>query len=454
MAREMNIGTPPDESDQPAFDFTNVFGNRGRTASVGAGEGRATSRRRVREGSVPGEGGATASQNPPTVEERVFAMLRALESQGQTTTSALTAVMSRLDSVESRLSQGSASGGGCAAQSDPAPATASAGQAPLSPPRAGHGQGVSSQDPIYQTPPGLQQAAAGQPAWDPCGSAFPGNMFPGGGPSLIPPPPPPYQGFVPPWVGLQGPSQQQPQGQDDGSGKNIDVKWIPQVPECKWSTWKTRRDEIQGFWSWIEALCSWLGLLQPLYVPEMKEVLERDVSLTSDLLSPQQMSRSSRLFYLLKSAFAGNKRVESIIRIFELQQNVGETNGYELVRLFRREFSVKSRTEALQFRQEFLDLKISKSESPVEIMRTIEARYLQFRQLLMSCPYPRMITDVDIPESDIYLLILRSMPSSVEQYLRYHCGETVMDLKKGIEFIQSRQLITGDLSRASVLKED
>ena len=277
-------------------------------------------------------------------------------------------------------------------------------------------------------------------------------MFPGVGCGLIPPPPPPHSGFAPPWVGLQQPNQ--PQSQDDGSGKGIDVKWIPQAPECKWSSWKTRRDEIQGFWAWIEALCSWLGLLQPLYVPEMKEVLERDVSLTSNLLSPQQMARSSRLFYLVKSAFAGNKRVESIIRIFELEQNVGVTNGYELVRLLRREFSLKSRTEAIQFRQEFLEMKVTKTDSPLEIMRAIEAKYLQFRQLLLSWPYPKMITDVDIPESDIYLLILRSMPNSVEQYLRYHCGETVMDLKRGIEFIQSRQLITGDLNRASALKQD
>ena len=300
---------------------------------------------------------------------------------------------------------------------------------------------------LVQTPPGLQQAAMNPPTWDPYGQAFPGSLFQGGFPygGAVPPPPPPHSG-VPPWV-------QPPQGQDDGSGKGIDVKWIPQVPECKWSAWKTRRDEIQGFWAWIEALCSWLGLLQPLYVPEMKEILERDVSLTADMLSPQQTARSSRLFYLLKSAFAGNKRVEAIIRIFELQQHVGATNGYELVRLLRREYSLKSRTEAIQFRQEILEMKIPKGEGPMEILRTIEAKYLQFRQLLFSCPYPRMIADVDIPESDIYLLILRSMPSSVEQYLRYHCGETVLDLKNGIEFIQSRQLSTGDLGRANAMKE-
>ena len=375
------------------------------------------------------------------------------------------AVLSRLDNVESRLNPDPSAASGAAdpnatAASGPTANQGSAGQAgqgsgSQTPPWVGTAQPYQNQGPnLVQTPPGLRQAAANPPTWDPSGPMFPGGLFPGGFPhGGVPPPPAPHHGGVPPWIGIQGVNQL-PQGQDDGSGRGIDVKWIPQVPECKWSNWKTRRDEIQGFWAWMEALCSWLGLLQPLYVPEMKEVLERDVALTSDLLSPQQMARSNRLFYLLKSAFAGNKRVESLIRIFELQQNVGATNGYELVRLLRREYSLKSRTEAIQFRQEFLEMKVPKGEGPMEIMRAIEAKYLQFRQLLFSCPYPRMIADVDIPESDIYLLILRSMPSSVEQYLRYHCGETVLDLKKGIEFIQSRQLITGDLIRASALKED
>ncbi len=230
------------------------------------------------------------------------------------------------------------------------------------------------------------------------------------------------------------------------------MKWIPQVPDCKWASWKNRRDEIQGFWSWAESLSSWLGLLQPAYPPEIKEVLSRDDELKGEMLSPQQNSRSSRVFYLLKQAFSGNKRVEAMVRIYELQQGVGSTNGYELFRLLRREFSIKSRTEAIQFRQEFLEMKSQKSDSPVEILRTIEARYLQFRLLIFTCPYPQMTNDVDIPESDLYVLILKSMPATVEQYLRFHCGETVADLRRGIEFIQSRQIMTGDLSRVSTMR--
>ena len=398
-------------------------------------------------------------------EEKVlFLALGALPLvRRQTTSNALVTVLSRLDSVEARLTADT-SGGGVSS----APAVGSGTPGTQIPASQGPGNGLSSPpcgrtSPVpqpgavpnlIQTPPGLQHAAANPPPWDPYGPAFPGGLFPQGhGFGGVPPPPPPPLGGFPPWVGFQN-WHQQPASQEDGSGKGIDVKWIPAVPECKWSSWRTRRDEIQGFWAWTEALCSWLGLLQPLYVPELKEVLERDVALTTDLLNSQQVSRSSRLFYLLKSAFAGNKRVESITRIYELQQNVGTTNGYELIRLLRKEFSIKSRTEAIQFRQEFLEMKVNKSDGPMEILRTIESKYLQFRQLIFTCPYPKMTSDVDIPESDIYLLILRSMPQSVEQYLRYHCGETALDLKRGIEFIQSRQIITGDLSRASMLKED
>ena len=170
MAREVNIGTPPENDGVPAFDFTNVFGDRGRSATVGGGrdggDERATSRRRVREGSVTGGGGATSSQAPPTVEDRVFAMLRALETQGQTTSNALSAVLSRLDSVETRLNQDAGAGGAAAQNAAPTANPAA------SPPRAGGGQGGPTQEPCYQTPPGLQQAAVGQPAWDPYGAGF------------------------------------------------------------------------------------------------------------------------------------------------------------------------------------------------------------------------------------------------------------------------------------------
>ena len=60
MASEINIGTPRSGSVPPAYDFSNVWSERGRDPNVGGGaeenEGERRSRRRAREGSVAGEG--------------------------------------------------------------------------------------------------------------------------------------------------------------------------------------------------------------------------------------------------------------------------------------------------------------------------------------------------------------------------------------------------------------
>lgn len=45
------------------------------------------------------------------------------------------------------------------------------------------------------------------------------------------------------------------------------------------------------------------------------------------------------------------------------------------------------------------------------------------------------------------MLILRSMPPEVEQYLRFHSGETVQDLRKSIEYYHSRSRLSGDMSK-------
>ena len=95
------------------------------------------------------------------------------------------------------------------------------------------------------------------PVSQPPGLGAPGGGYQGGA-LMIPPPPP-----------LPDPSWQ------NSAGGRMDTKWLPSMPLPQFSQWKTRLDEVHYFWSWIEQLSSWLALLHPSYLGEIKEVMLR-----------------------------------------------------------------------------------------------------------------------------------------------------------------------------------
>ena len=65
-----------------------------------------------------------------------------------------------------------------------------------------------------------------------------------------------------------------------------------------------------------------------------------------------------------------------------------------------------------------------------------------------------MIEDLKIPESDLYLLILRNLPQELRNYVKLHSGETVNDLRKAIEFFHSRSRLLGaDVGKLNALRE-
>ena len=111
--------------------------------------------------------------------------------------------------------------------------------------------------------------------------------------------------------------------------RGLDKSWIPGVPTPGWEKWRSRVDEITGFWSWCESLTSWLSLLAPQYQGEIREALLRTTRIPDAHLQNEQVARGQRLFHLLKQSFTGFKRVEHIMKLFE---ETSSGNGYELLR--------------------------------------------------------------------------------------------------------------------------
>lgn len=256
-------------------------------------------------------------------------------------------------------------------------------------------------------------------------------------PLAVPPPPPPIPGGG---------------GFGDGGAK-FDMKWVPNTPLPNVSQWRTRLDEITHFWSWMEQLSSWLSLLHPSYQAEIKEVLHRKNILYDHELSADQLARSQRLLHLLKQSFQGFRRVEHLIQVFEAT-GIGASSGYELLRQLRQDFSLHSRTEALHFRRELLDMKVVKTDDVHDILRQIDVALLKFQRLVSTYAYPQMIDDLKIPEADIYLLILRNLPVELRNYVKLHSGETVNDLRRAVEFFHSRSRLLGtDVGKVQALKD-
>ena len=64
-----------------------------------------------------------------------------------------------------------------------------------------------------------------------------------------------------------------------------------------------------------------------------------------------------------------------------------------------------------------LDLKTSKTDSAVNILREIDAQLLSYGKLVATLPFDHMKVDVDINESDLYLLIRRNLPNDLNEYV-------------------------------------
>ena len=66
------------------------------------------------------------------------------------------------------------------------------------------------------------------------------------------------------------------------------------------------------------------------------------------IVNQDQAIRSRRLFHLLQQSFSGYSGVDNVVKSQIAFYGIQEANGFELLRLLRREFSLMSRPEALQ----------------------------------------------------------------------------------------------------------
>ena len=256
-------------------------------------------------------------------------------------------------------------------------------------------------------------------------------------------------GAVPPLPGAQGPvpQAQVPGSQRQGSERlTMDTKWIPAAPLPDWKSWSTRSKELSGFKGWLDKFASWLCLVHDSYAQELKEALNLPYSVV--IVNQDQAIRSRRLFHLLQQSFSGYSRVDNVVKSQIAFYGIQEANGFELLRLLRREFSLMSRPEALQYREACLKYTVKKSERHLlmDVLREIGAEIEGFHSMLEASLIAGQLADLRINEGDQFLLYLRNLPEKVAEYVQLHCGATtVARVWESVVAYHTRMRLTNDL---------
>ena len=254
----------------------------------------------------------------------------------------------------------------------------------------------------------------------------------------------------------QDPNQPQAAGQQGGQTggyqkeMKMDEKWIPAMPVPGWKSWTSRGKELSGFKDWLEKFSGWLSLIHDAYGPELWETIHADYPI-QPCRSPEQLMRSKRLFHILQQQFMGYSKIENLIRSRISATGITESNGFELLRLIRKEFSLMSRTEALSYREMCLKFRVKRTEHLLDIVREVESEIESFHAMLDASVIVHQLGDVRISEGDQFLLYLRNLPSKVQEFLQVHRNAvTVQQLKTGVQDNYIRTRVQGDLGSVHV----
>ena len=175
-------------------------------------------------------------------------------------------------------------------------------------------------------------------------------------------------------------------------------------------------------------------------------------------LSKDQRTRSVRLGSLLKTAFASHSRISLLILGFQegldIQHGVttGDvfanvttymSNGYELL----REFSLRSRTEALSLRVQLMSrtFQVSGSEAQIsDLIRQIDFSVARFMKLASTLGGD--VTGLKIDDSDMLSMLVRSLPTHVKDYVLPHAtGDTYASYREAARRFEYQHRLFRDL---------
>ena len=275
---------------------------------------------------------------------------------------------------------------------------------------------------------------------------------------------------------VSDPSRDVISGNDDGYGGGrympLDAfskseKWLSPAPIPGVDAWKSRDLEILGWAEYSNQLVAWAAQGSEEFANEISHAVKWHGPISWDSLSRPQKNRATRLFSILKAAFSSHPRTNMIIAAFSEGLNVqgglpsfslmteGElkSNGYELLRQLTQEFSLRSRAEALSLRTSLAakSFTLSPSETTISTVVSDTIRKLDFEcnrylRLISTLPSSVDATGLSLPESDMLMILLRSLPNAVRDFCLHHStGETFQDYKRSAKRWEEQQRLFQEL---------
>ena len=215
-------------------------------------------------------------------------------------------------------------------------------------------------------------------------------------------------------------------------------KWLSSPPQSNHEAWRSREEEILGMNQYLQELVSWSNQGSVDFGREIAQAARWQTQITWGSLTKGQQSRAVRLFSLLKAAFNGHGRISLLIQGFSegldivavaMQGDFGGNsmtymgNGYELLRQLVKEFSLRSRSEAVGLRASLMSKVFHANAAygaPVaDTVRQIEvavARYLR----LVSTLLVDDTSGLGVADSDQLTLLIRSLPEPAKSYVLHH----------------------------------
>ena len=184
--------------------------------------------------------------------------------------------------------------------------------------------------------------------------------------------------------------------------------------------------------------------------PELREAINSADPIRS-FRDHDQTMRSKRLFHLLQQNFTGYSKIENLIKSQISALGITESNGFELLRLIRKEFSLLSRSEALGYRDQCIKFRVRKSDHLPDIVREVQTEIESFHSMLEASVIAAQLQDVRISEGDQYLLYMRNLPGKVQEFLQLQQNATtVQQLFLGVQDFYIRARVQGDMGSIHV----
>ena len=198
-----------------------------------------------------------------------------------------------------------------------------------------------------------------------------------------------------------------------------------------------------GWAGYLDELSSWAAGGNLEFSVEIQHSSRWPGPIRWSALSGAQQARSRRLMSILKAAFHDNPRCVALVNAFSegvALHGVGssdrvavavnqQANGFELLRQLTLEFSLRSRSQALSLRTQIAGrsfvlaaTQTSPSSLVSDTIRRIDYEAARFSRLLGTLPMQVDTTGLKLADSDMLVVLLKSLPETVKNYVLHHSG--------------------------------